>query len=534
MSSSTCPQSECINNCKSPTLVNGIQNQILDVFNRTSYLSAPYSIGPPLASVIPSSALGVSPVVGCGGYGFATTIPSVSFPQPQIAQAIGPQAIGPQAIGPQTQIVQPTGAQSSYQTTQNMLPGTTNNGSKPIQKSSPSPPDPRNIVGPTSSSKNLLTATGQSCCDDGDFSTPVEPRDTMDYIPTLSNTIGSSLPGVVVGGVGGVGLGTAFLGGNPNVNLASGIAFGQECGINYGLNAPLAVAGPISPSINVLGSNYLNNLPVTPYYSGLNQSEPAAVMHSVNPVFPGFMMLARAWNGIPQVIISKPDKFGCPQFETISIETHSDNCNCDKCNCFSIDNCEYNCINGFGTQNPFSDNLFVIGGNLVSSNIFGPRELRFTITNSSGYPLVPVAGLTGTYNTSWIALSVNGQLNRNLVLYKNCTYNVFLDIDPNLDPSLLPLANSARANLIFTIDPAGQNMDASCNIGSPLITNIINFANDAGWFKVNDCYGLAPKVPNFTYTPDSKLFNCLVTTIYYQFLGIAYGGGPITILGDCS
>ena len=339
-------------------------------------------------------------------------------------------------------------------------------------------------------------------------------------------------PGIAVGGVGGIAVASpAFLGGTPNINVASGIAFDQDCGVRYGLNAPLAVAGPVNPAVNVLASNYNNNLGFVPYYSGLNQSEPAAIMHSMNHTAPGFMMLVRQWQGIPAVIISKPDKYGCPQFETISLEEHDDNCNCDRCNCFCIDNCEYNCINGFGKSNPFSDNVLLVGGNLVSSDIIPPGDLRFTIVAATnGYPLLGSAGLTASFNTSGYALNVNGQTNRNIVLYKNCTYNVTLDVDKDLSDNI-NLKNDYRAALIFTIDPAGQNLAATSSANPPgLESQIQIYSTDTGFGRPT---GLCPNKVPIRFTPSSSNFGCLVATIYYQFYGFAYGGGPITVLGSC-
>lgn len=559
---SQCSETNCGERCKTNTLVNGIQNQTLDLYNRTTYLSAPYSIGAPLASVVPSTALNVSPIQG--GYSFAPL--AAPLPAPMVS---GPMVSGPMVSGPVSGPMvsgQPITSNVAYNSNhqnmnnsgssvQNVLSGTPSNGTKPIQKSAPPPPNPMNIIGPaSSSSKNLMTATGQSCCDD-DFSTPVEPKDNMDYIPSSFNLnqaynaaplaaplgsygaqgpplYGAAPPlGVAFGGVGGVAVAApGYLAAAPNINAASGIAFDQDCALRYGLNAPLAVAGPIAPAVSVLSSNYLSNLSVTPYYSGLNQSEPAAIMHSSNPVYPGFMMLARQWHGVPAAIISKPDKYGCPQFETISLEEHDDDCTCERCNCFSINNCEYDCINGFGTPNSFSTNLLLVNGNLVSSDVIAPGELKFTIVRATdGYPMIPGPGLTA-YNTSGLALNVNGKTNRNLVLYKNCRYTITLTIADDLSKNII--AADYRSALIFTIDPAGQNLDPVSSANPPgLEQKIQEFVLDTGFNKQS---GLAPNNISLGYQPDPKLFGCLVSTIYYQFYGFAYGGGPITVLGDCN
>lgn len=596
MSSSSCPQSGCIDRCKNPTLVNGLQNQILDIYNRTSYLAAPHAVGPSLATVIPSSALSVAPVQGCNGYSFASTAPTIGFggvggplaaplaaplggpvaPTLGVATSLMPSVSSGYGVVSQTPGYNSVFSNSPYQNigvnninapygtssqvTQNVLSGTPTNGTKPIQKSPPPAPDPRSIVGPptmSSSTKNLMTATGQTCsCDQiEDFSSPVEQKDPMDYIPqgyqqqssqqapniaaygsipvTAPQPVGVA-PGIAVGGVGGIAVASpAFLGGTPNVNVAAGIAFANECGPNWGINAPLGVVGPVAPAVSVLGSNYLNNLAYVPYYSGLNQSEPAAVMHSSNPLQPGFMMLARAWNGCPNVIISKPDQYGCPTFETISIETHAENCNCAKCNCFNIDNCEYRCINGFGESDQYSDSLILVGNNLLSSNQIPDNTLIFTIVAAQGYPL---AG----FNTSGLALAVNNEINRNLVLYKECCYNILLKVDPGLkgiSEELFNKAQSFRANLIFTIDPCGKDLDVDCS-DQNLANQVKTYANKAGWTEVSappgPCKGMTIGEKNISYCPPKNLFRCLVTTIYYQFFGFSYGGGPITILGDVS
>jgi hypothetical protein len=563
---SQCSDTNCSERCKSNnTLVNGIQNQTLDLYNRTTYLSAPYSIGAPLASVVPSAAFNTAPIQS----GFAVAHPFAATPFAATPFAATPfagpplSAFGPpvasqvsapvtaQGTGPMTtsSVSGQMGAQytNNGSTLQNVLSGTPSNGTKPIQKSAPPAPNPMNIIGPSSSSsKNLMTATGQACCDD-DFSTPIEQKDNMDYIPYTSyhnaNALGAapvgaapvgapiaSAPiGIAVGGVGGVAVAApGYLNAIPNINAASGIAFDQDCALRYGLNAPLAVAGPITPAVSVLSSNYLSNLAVTPYYSGLNQSEPAAIMHSSNPVYPGFMMLARQWHGVPAAIISKPDRFGCPQFETISLEEHNENCDCERCKCFCINNCEYDCINGFGTPNAFSTNLLLVNGNLISSDVIGPSELNFTIVRATdGYPMIPSAGLTA-FNTSGLALNVNGKTNRNIVLYKNCTYKIKLSIADDLSKNVI--AADYRSALIFTIDPAGQNLDPIQSNNPPgLEIKIQEFILDTGFNKQT---GLAPNHIVLGYTPSPDNFGCLVTTIYYQFYGFAYGGGPITVLGD--
>jgi hypothetical protein len=63
----------CSTKCNTQnSLLNGVQNQLLDTFNRTSYLTSPYAIGPPLSTYTPSPALSVAPVQGCGGYSFVS------------------------------------------------------------------------------------------------------------------------------------------------------------------------------------------------------------------------------------------------------------------------------------------------------------------------------------------------------------------------------------------------------------------------------------------------------------------------------
>jgi hypothetical protein len=576
--------SSCTKSCGRETLVNGLQNQILDVYNRTSYLSAPYSIGPPLASVIPSSAVTVAPVQGCGGaYGFASTAPSVTIAGPPavgapfgapplgISTSLMPSVSSGYGVVSQTPGFSSVNTNSPYQNigvnnlnvpygsagpVQNVLPGTPSNGNKPIQKTPPPAADPRTIVGPptSSSTRNLMTATGQTCnCDADDFSTPV--ADTMDYIPqsvnagnpaaygvnpaaygsipvTAPTPVGVA-PGLALGGVGGIAVASpAFLGGTPNINVAPGVAFENLCGVNYGLNAPLAVGGPIAPPVSILGSNYLNNLGVTPYYSGLNQSEPAAVMHSMNPVHPGYMMLVRAWNGVPQVVISRPDKFGCPQFETISVETHADNCLCERCKTICITICEYNCINGFNLPNPMSTTFSIINGNIVNNQNIQSETFIFTIiaaSDSTGesYPLV-TPGCTA-FNTSGLAIAVNGDVNRNILLYKGCSYSIEYRVDDGVKD--LVQSDPQRASLIFTIDPCGQ--DTSCNtmgMTNCVTQSVFTFAQSTGFSPLHPCYGLLPG-QNTTYSvPDSVTNKCVLATIYYQFFGYKYGGGPITII----
>ncbi len=616
----SCQTNSCKSCCEKPSIVNGLQNQVLDLYNRTSYLSAPYALGPSLSSVIPSTAVTVSPVQGCGnGYNFAASAPNLSIGGPAPGAVIGPgavvqpTAVAPGSIAPamgmatslmpsvssgygvvsQTPGYSSTAVNSPYQsvginninapygtssvsqqTIQNVLNGTPTEGNKPIQKTPAPQPDPRNIVGPappvsssngssnySSSLKNLITATGQSCnCEDDQSFSSAVMTDPMDYIPpgppsNSNNGIQQDVnvaaygaipvsapqpvgvaPGIAVGGVGGIAVTSpAFLGGVPNINAASGIAFSNECGVQYGLNAPLAVAGPIAPATSILGSNYLSNLASTPFWSGLNQSEPAAVMHSANPVYPGLMMLVRTWQGTPQVIISRPDKFGCPQFETYCpFDEHEDGCNCPKCNDFHINNCEYSCINNFGGTSPLSDVVLFTSIGTLTTETIPENTFYFTIVKATGNTCsspfnIPEGGPTGVFNTSGLAIAVNGKVNRNILMYSGCTYTLSFSIDHTLaqtDSTLSALA--AKQSLILTIDPCGQDTTAG-NI-STLGPYIQKFAMETG-FPATPVGGL-PVGQTRPFTPECKLFTNVLSTIYYQFFNLSYGGGPITILTD--
>jgi hypothetical protein len=333
-------------------------------------------------------------------------------------------------------------------------------------------------------------------------------------------------PGVVAGGVGGIALASpAFLGGTPNINVTSGIAFANDCGYNFGLNTPLAVPGPIAPPVNVLGSNYLNNFSSQPYYSGLNNSEPAAIMNSANPLYPGFIMLARSWNGVPQVIVSKPDTFGCPTFETVCpFENHGDDCSCPKCNVYCIDNCEYLCINGFGGVVPspdFNSSIIISSLGTVTTKTINENEFFFVVE-----PAVAsnASSELACRNTSNLSVSVNGRLNRNILMYKGCTYRINFGLNKEaLTDAGIDISGAKKLRLVLTKDPCGKNCgDCSSNPSCCACSNDLIACNfpSAG-------VGVGGSI---SYTPTCDCFpNCL-TTIYYQLLNVEYAGGPITIL----
>jgi hypothetical protein len=537
--------------CDKTSVVGSLQNQVVDTLNRTTYLSAPYSIGAPLASIVPSPAIAVAPVQG-PAVGFGSAAPNIlgaPAPLASIAPGLGVSSSLLPSVSSGYGLVSQTPGFGGYGNAplqhlginsvsapfgnaapvQNVLSGTPTFGSKPIQKTPAPVADPKMVVGPdsgmpSSSRKNLMSATGNKIEDTNSYSDAV--GDSMDYIPetrtgygavpiTAPTPIGVA-PGIALGGVGGIAVTTpAFLGGTPNVGVAAGIAFANECGSAYGVNAPAAVLGTIAPSTQVLGSNYLNNLASIPYYSGLNSSEPAAVMNSAHPAFPGYAMLIRNWQGCPTVIISKPDRFGCPTFETICpFEDHGVDCNCEKCNCFEITNCDYVNINGFSQPNIESLSLL---GNLEP---YGDRTFLFLLTKTTyqnkSYPLLE-------RNESGLALAVNGIINRNILMYKNCTYNILFHKDNSLDGFPETDISFNNAKLIFTIDPCGFD----CSGGPP---------SGFAWPAYEDSYieaagGLVVNLDSSkSFRPTSDIFPCCLTTIYYQIKCLSFTGGPITIL----
>ena len=580
----------CSTSSSSNSLVNGVQNQVLDLFNRTSYLSSPYAIGPPLSTYTPSSALSVAPVQGCGGYSFVS--PALGPASPlgvslasgapgPVSPPVGLNMVGlPSIMGGSSTVSVPNGnttlsvgmgggnmnlAQGgsfsvSSGSTINVPPGTTNinvnpnnnsgnnsvgpvspfsnmlnqGSSSSIQRPAPVQQNTTAIVGvPSSSVKNLVRATGGDTTSDQSYSPSICttngggcPTDTC--TGSVQTTVNNPpppvpvAPGVVAGGVGGIALASpAFLGGTPNINVTSGIAFANDCGTNYGIRTPLAVQGPIAPPINVLGSNYLNNFASQPYYSGLNNSEPAAIMNSANPLYPGFVMVARAWNGTPEVIVSKPDAYGCPQFETITpfLDPHNHDCECEKCNIYTIDDTEYRCINGFGEAIPGSDstNLSLVISPLgtVTTKTIAKNEFYFVVQKAN---LATNSSILACRNEDNLCIAVNGVPNKNILMFKGCTYRINFVLDTNNMPAGV---TGTDLRLIFTNDPCGKKCDTeACNNCTSALIDC-NFGPGV--------MGVQPG-QKFSYTPSKDCHSSCLSTIYYQIKGIPYSGGPITII----
>lgn len=568
----------CSSQTSQSSLLNGVQNQLLDTFNRTTYLSSPYSIGPPLSTYTPSPALSVAPVQGCGGYSFVSPGLGPAAPlgvglaaaPPLAGPAIGINTSGLPSISTGQNVVSvpsantpvnvstggfstnvPSGSTLNVppgSTTINVTPGgggNSNNSVGPVspfssvlntqQGTTQRPQDNTSIVGVPPSSRNLLRATDtlgnsnicttNNCSSDQSFSSPVGTVQTVVNNPPPPIPIS---PGVVAGGVGGIALASpAFLGGTPNINVTSGIAFANDCGPNFGLSTPLAIPGPIAPPVNVLGSNYLNNFASQPYYSGLNNSEPAALMNSANPLYPGFVMLARAWNGTPQIIISKPDRYGCPTFETLCpFEAHNDGCSCPSCDVFCIDKAEYTCINGFGTVVPspdFNSSIVISPVGTVSTKTIAENEYFFIVEPAVGNSSSSELACRSTSN---LTISVNGRPNRNLLMYKGCTYNLHFGINKEtLTDAGININDAKKLRLILTKDPCGKSctdcsanpLSACCLCSDDLI--VCNFPSKG--------IGVGGSI---IYTPTCDCFSGCLSTIYYQLLNIEYAGGPISIL----
>jgi hypothetical protein len=587
------------NSSNTSSLLNGVQNQLLDTFNRTTYLSSPYSIGPPLSTYTPSTALSVSPVQGCGGYSFVSpglgplaaplgvNLAAANGLGMPVSPGVGVVATGLPSVGGGNPFVSVPGANTGVSVsgngfstnvgsgaTLNVPPGTTtinvnpngNNtnqnggsvgpvspyssvlnaptqgGSVTIQRPQPQPQNSSAIVGVPVSARNLTRATGDATynnntsniCpnqqDDGSFSPACNTGCNTGTVQTVVNNPPPPIPvapGVVAGGVGGIALASpAFLGGTPNINVTSGIAFANDCGTSFGLSTPLAIPGPIAPPVNVLGSNYLNNFASQPYYSGLNNSEPAALMNSANPMYPGFVMLARAWNGTPQVIISKPDKNGCPTFETLCpFENHQENCACPSCDSFCIDKEEYNCINGFGGAVPgtdFTSSILISPLGTVTTKTVNDNEYYFIVRPAVDAILSSDLACRNTRN---LTISVNGAPNRNILMYKGCKYTVRFGLDTDaLTKAGIDVSGLKTLKLIFTKDPAGYECgDCSSNPTCCACTDNLVDCN------FNPSTGL-PIGGKTIYTPTCDCHSGCLTTIYYQLLNVAYAGGPITIL----
>jgi hypothetical protein len=542
----------CSEKCQTGNgIVNNLQNGSVDLFNRTSYLTTPYAVGPSLSTITPSNALSVAPVQGCGAYSFVS--PTLGLGAPAPATSIGVPITAPQLsssmMSSGQQCVPNNNGQIVSPVVSNSQMGVTLQAKPNVPVTNMAQGNFTSVVGlpQGSSTRNLMRATGQVSQNASDVCSPTDQSFSSPVSEVVNNCgygsvgLGSintafpvpivGAPSIAVGGVNGIAVaGPTNLSGMPNLNLTSGIAFQNECGPNYGLKAPIAVQGPIAPPINVLGSNYLQNFSSQPYYSGLNSSEPAAIMNSANPLYPGYAMLARDWKGTPQIIISKPDKYGCPQFETISaFDDHGEDCDCGKCTQYCIDNCEYLCINGFGDAIPSSNlaaTLIVSPLGTVATKVIDDNEFYFVVQPanlaSASSPLLCKAEDLG-YN---YAIAVNGVPLRNILMFKGCTYTIKFGLDEAaIKDSSLNIADAKKLRLVFTRDPAGCTGCVGGIGGTP----------DAC------CQSLVD--PNFTpgalglaigqkinYTPTKDAHPDCLSTIYYQLTCAPFAGGPITIL----
>lgn len=536
----------CAEKCQTGNgIVNNLQNGSVDLFNRTSYLTTPYAVGPSLSTITPSNALSVAPVQGCGAYSFVS--PTLGLGAPAPATSIGVPITAPQLGGSMMstnqcvpnnngQIVSPVmNSQMGGGVTLQAKPNVPVTNMGPVQQMS-------SVVGlppSVSSTRNLMRATGQTTNSGGDVCAPADQSFSSPVTEVVNNcglgSINSAFPvpivgapSIAVGGVNGIAVaGPTNLSGMPNLNLTSGIAFQNECGPNYGLKAPIAVQGPIAPPINVLGSNYLQNFSSQPYYSGLNSSEPAAIMNSANPMYPGYAMLARDWKGTPQIIISKPDKYGCPQFETISaFDDHGEDCDCGKCTQYCIDNCEYICINGFGDAIPSSNlaaTLIVSPLGTVATKVIADNEFYFVVQPaglaSASSPLLCKAGDNG------YAIAVNGVPLRNILMFKGCTYIIKFGIDEAaFKDASYNLTEVKKLKLLFTRDPAGCG-DCSQNntIPSACCASLVDANFTPGVLGLS----VGQKI---NYTPTKDVHPECLSTIYYQLNCAEFAGGPITLL----
>jgi len=580
--------SSCCPACDVPSndLVRGVLNQSPDVLNRSSYLSTPYSSAPSLNNITPSYQSVVGPLAGCTpgtvGGAFRTAVPGLpSGGQPSAPSGpVSPVSSGRGGTVPLQQIITPGGGptfgtgpgaggnmpiqqvigaggqplSSSAPMQQTMqqsptpmssmsalpvsnvsaIPGaSTQGGPASLQRFNVSQPDNTAVVGIPPSTKNLLKATGESKCADysqscdNTFSDAVfssfqncPPCQPCQQAPPPAPVASAQPSGPVLA------TSTLFSGQFTNVGAAPGIAFGNECGTGYGLNTPLAIQGPVSPQTTVLGSTYQERFAYQPYYSGANFSEPAAVMNSANPTKPGYMMLARTWDGTPQMIISKPDRFGCPSFETIApFEDHGEDCECERCCNFNIDFCEYNCINGFGEEQPNSTSLSVNGLGVSTASIQF-KDFYFIL-----YPIVGSnAGSSqiNCLNTNGYSIGVNNKIGRNIIMYKGVTYNIIFNYDKDTWPNGTSLPNQPSPNLrlCLTYDPCGSKcgLDPACRASLIL-----------PGFPVQG----VPFGARIKFTPTVDNFPDCITTVYYQLCfapdvtpapDVAFAGGAITIL----
>jgi hypothetical protein len=563
----------CSEKCQTGNgIVNNLQNGSVDLFNRTSYLTTPYAVGPSLSTITPSNALSVAPVQGCGAYSFVS--PTLGLGAPAPASSIGIPITAPQlgfsTMFSNNQQYVPGLSTTTVSSSQQCVPNNSGQIVSPVVTTSfpqmgvtlqanPNVPASNmmtSVVGlppsvTVSSSKNLMRATGQTTttttttndvCQDQSFSSPVtEVVNNCGVGAFGTGVFGTSAsfpvpivgaPSIAVGGINGLAVAPpANLSGMPNLNLTSGIAFQNECGPNYGLKAPIAVQGPIAPPINVLGSNYLQNFSSQPYYSGLNSSEPAAIMNSANPLYPGYAMLARDWKGTPQIIVSKPDKYGCPQFETISaFDDHGEDCDCGKCTQYCIDNCEYICINGFGDAVPSSNlaaTLIVSPLGTVATKVVDDNEFYFVVQPanlaSASSPLLCKAEDAG-YN---YAIAVNGVPLRNILMFKGCTYTIKFGLDEAAlkDFSANIITEAKKLRLVFTRDPAGCTgcIGGIGGTPDPCCASLVDPNFTPGFL------GLAVG-QKINYTPTKDAHPDCLTTIYYQLTCAPFAGGPITIL----
>jgi hypothetical protein len=296
----------------------------------------------------------------------------------------------------------------------------------------------------------------------------------------------------------------------PQLNIAPGLVFGVNNGIEGNSCQPALLPGPMNPPL----TTFENNLPYildgsVPWWSNYVSSSPGAVFHDNNPTNPGSVIVGRGPRGEIVVTTIKPSPTGpCypPIVETITPTVeHCCDCCCEQCTGVNITVGSINQSNAPPT-NSNSEAGYVPEG-----------TINFEMVPISGHPNEDI-------NTTTFGVRFNrNNLGKTLILRRGQTYNFsFKNI---LDPSTLSSTNLALAQvskLVFTYDSVGgsSSYDDSTKITKkPLFPELIS--------------GIRQGIQTFNIQIPSNIVGFKpneIFTAYYQLSNSENSGGPIVIL----
>jgi hypothetical protein len=296
----------------------------------------------------------------------------------------------------------------------------------------------------------------------------------------------------------------------PQLNIAPGLVFGVNNGLDGNHCQPALLPGPMNPPL----TTFENNLPYildgsVPWWSNYVSSSPGAVFHDNNPNNPGSVIVGRGPRGEIVVTTIKPSPTGpCypPVVETITPTVeHCCDCSCEQCTGVSITVGSINESNSPPTNNNSETNYVPEG------------TINFEMVPISGHPNEDI-------NTTTFGVRFNrNNLGKTLILRRGQTYN--FSFKNLLDPSTLSSANLALAQvskLVFTYDSVGgsSSYDDSTKITKkPLFPELIS--------------GIRQGIQTFTITIPNNIVGFKpneIFTAYYQLSNSENSGGPIVIL----